>query len=104
MASSFRSYFCPYQNALRVDREVLVVLAKAAGLTGTKLDPNGVDLAAKMLGIGLCLFAAALDFICSAIAIVAIPFFVRSHGKNYMVRFCVGAYYGGQVLGNPLVT
>lgn len=106
MASSFRSYFCPYQNALRVDREVLVVLAKAAGLTGTKLDPNGADLAAKLLGIGLCLFAAALDFICSAIAIVAIPFFVRSHegGKNYMVGFCVGAYYGGQVLGNPLVT
>jgi MFS family permease len=97
---------CRPKQGLRVDREVLVVLAKAAGLTGTKLDPNGADLAAKMMGIGLCLFAAALDFICSAIAIVAIPFFVRSTegGKNYMVGFCVGAYYGGQVLGNPIVT
>jgi len=89
---------------MRIDREVLVVLAKAAGLTGTKLDPNGADLAAKLLGVGLCLFASALEFICSAIVMVAIPYYVRSQGApNYMVGCCVGMYYGGQVLGNPLL-
>ena len=99
---TFCAYFCTSQKGLRIDREVLVVLAKAAGLTGTKLDPNGADLAAKLLGVGLCLFASALEFICSAIVMVSIPYSVRSQGApNYMVGCCVGMYYGGELLDSP---
>ena len=95
---TFSAYFCTSHKGMRIDREVLVVLAKAAGLTGTKCDPNGADLAAKLLGVGLCLFGTALDFICSAIVMVAIPYYVRldQNAPNYMVGCCVGMYYGGE--------
>jgi MFS family permease len=89
---------------MRIDREVLVVLAKAAGLTGTKLDPNAADLAGKLVGVGLCLFAVAMDHLCLALVLPSIPYFVSGNGGYYhSVGEAIGLYFGAQILGNFLM-